>query len=414
MKHDMRKISWLVMGIAFLVILVPAVARSAVMVAIPDKEVIPGDKYVRALIFRNEGTIKGDLMCWAQNISSRGTVEGDVIGAGQDMDLAGNVMGNVRAAGASVNISGQIGKNATLFGGAVNFVRNSVVNGNVTAFGGKVNLDGTVKGNVRVNGHNVMLSGEFFGNVDVNSKSKSRFDRGPRSSDAKLTVLPGTIIHGTLTFRGANADIQKGAKISNLQWDKSKAVTPDQQKREIYRYLWKFLRLLVTIAVYFLIGLLFFKFFPVFFGRAAGFITEKPWNAIGYGLFAVFSTIVTAIACVILLVFSLVMSPAFGMVSSITAIGFYTLVFFLASIPVAVWLGTLVFREKPLAYRLVAGLIMVNVSVFILRILNTVPAIGAVFPALAFVVKFGVILLGSGALLRAIWEAHLSAKKNRI
>ena len=234
---------------------------------------------------------------------------------------------------------------------------------------------------------------------------------GHRPGEAKLTVLPGTIIHGRLTFRGANADIQKGATISDFQWDKSQVTAPDKQKREVYYYLWKFVRLLVTTAFYFLIGLLVFRLFPSFFRRTAEYIAEKPWNVIGGGLISVFSTIVVAIVCVVLLIFSLLMSPAFGIVSSITAIGFYALVFFLATIPVALWLGTLVIREKPLAYRFGTGLIMLNAGLFFLMVLGTLPAIGPVFPALAFVVRFGVILLGSGALLHAIRETYPAVKK---
>ena len=165
---------------------------------------------------------------------------------------------------------------------------------------------------------------------------------------------------------------KKGAKINDFQWDKSKVTAPDKQKREVYYYLWKFVRLLVTTAFYFLIGLLLFRLFPSFFGRAAAFVTEKPWNVIGGGLITVFSTIVVAIVCVVLLIFSLLMSPAFGIVSSITAIGFYALVFFLATIPVALWLGTLVLREKPLAYRFGTGLIMLNAGLFFLMVLGTI------------------------------------------
>ena len=414
MKNYVRKIGLLVLGIAFLVILAPGFVSASATVTIPDKEVVTGDKHVRAQVFRNEGTIKGDLVYWAQNIFSQGTIEGDAIGAGQDVDLAGNILGNVRTAGANVNLSGQIGKNVTVFGGAITLARNSVVNGNVTAYGGKINLDGKVKGNVLARGHSIVLSGEFFGNVDINSsgKRKPKFDHRPR--EAKLTVLPGTIIHGTLTFGGANADIQEGAKINDFQWDKSKVTAPDKQKREVYYYLWKFVRLLVTTAFYFLIGLLLFRLFPTFFGRAAAFVTEKPWNAIGGGLITVFSTIVVAIVCVVLLVFSLLMSPVFGIVSSITAIGFYALVFFLATIPVAIWLGTLVLREKPLAYRLGTGLIMLKAGLFFLMVLGGLPAIGPVFPALAFVVKFGVVLLGGGALLRAVRETYLATKKGEV
>jgi len=411
MKKYLHGIGWLALGIAFLVAAGPAFARSSATIVIPDKEVVSGDKYVRAQVFRNEGTIKGDLMYWAQDISSLGTVEGDAIGAGQDVDLAGSILGNIRTVGTNVNLSGQVGKNVTVFGGIVALTRNSVVNGNVAAFGGKINLGGKVKGNVIIGGHTVVLSGEFFGNVAINSpgRRKPKFDHGP--GESKLTVLPGTIIHGRLTYKGANVDIQEGAKIGDFQWDKSIVAAPEKQRREVYYYLWKFVRLLITTAVYFLIGLLLFRLFPIFLGRAATFIVEKPWNAIGGGLITIFSTIVLAIVCVLLLILSLLMSPALGIVSSITAIGFYALVFFLATIPAALWLGTLVFREKTVIYRFGTGLIILNASLFALTVLGGLPAIGPAFPVLAFVVKFGIILLGSGALLGAMREAYLAAKK---
>jgi len=414
MKNYVRKIGLLALGIAFLVISASGFVRAAATVIIPNKEVVAGDRHVRAQVFRNEGTIKGDLVYWAQNIFSQGTIEGDAIGAGQDVDLAGNILGNVRTAGANVNLSGQIGKNVTVFGGAVALARNSVVNGNVTAYGGKINLDGKVKGNVLARGHSIILGGEFFGNVEVNSSNMKKPRFRHRSPEAKLTVLPNTIIHGTLKFGGANADIQEGAKINDFQWDKSKVTAPDKQKREVYYYLWKLVRLLVTTAFYFLIGLLLFRLFPAFFGKAAAFVTEKPWNAIGGGLITIFSTIAVAIVCVVLLVFSLLMSPVFGIVSSITAIAFYAILLFLATIPVAIWLGTLLFRERPLAHRFGTGLIMLKAGSFLLILLGGLPAVGPVFPALAFVVKFGVVLLGGGALLRAARETYLATKKGEV
>jgi hypothetical protein len=77
-------------------------------------------------------------------------------------------------------------------------------------------------------------------------------------------------------------------------------------------------------------------------------------------------------------------------------------------------LGTLVLREKPLAYRFGAGLITLNAGLFFLMVLGTLPVIGPAFPALAFVVKFGVVLLGSGALLRAVRETYLAVKKEEV
>ena len=271
-----------------------------------------------------------------------------------------------------------------------------------------------IKGKVVIGGRHVVLNGEFFGDVDVNNfgMKEHRFDHA--SPKATLTVLPGTIIHGTLRCRGSSADIQQGAKVGDIQWVKSTVTASEKQKRELNHYLWKFVRLMVTMAVYFLLGLLLFKLFPAFFGYAFEFVSRKPWNAVGYGLIAVFSTIAAAIACVVLLVMSLVMSPAFGLISGIAVTGFYALLFFLAMVPVALWLGTLILKEKPQAYRFGAGLIILNVGIYVLKMLGGLPAIGPVFPALTLVVKFGVVLLGGGALLHAIRDVYVAAKQQEV
>jgi hypothetical protein len=416
-----RKARVIFLGIILLAVSGPALARSSGIEVIQAKEVVPGDRFATGQIITNEGIIKGDLIVGGQNISSTGTVEGDVIGAGQDVSLSGNVLGNVRVGGATISLTGQAGKNVTLFGGAISLARSSVVNGSVTAFGGSISLDGKIKGRTLVGGRNVVLGGEFFGDVDVNNFAMrgprfrdfgmSRFRFRDRHPEAKLIVLPGTIIHGVLRFRGASADIQKGAQVADFQWIKPEIAAPERHKSGIYWYVWKSVRLLFTTAVYFLMSLLLLKLFPAFFGRSAEFAAQKPWSAIGHGVIGLFSGIAVAIACILLLVLSFIMSPAFGIVSGIAATAFYGLFFFLAIVPAALWLGGLMFKERSLAYRLGAGVIALNVGLFILAMLGTVSTVGPVFSTLGCLVRFCVVLLGGGALLRALWEGCAAAKR---
>jgi hypothetical protein len=158
-------------------------------------------------------------------------------------------------------------------------------------------------------------------------------------------------------------------------------------------------------------GLLLLKLFPAFFRRAAEFAAQKPWSAIGRGAIGLISGIAVAIACVILLVLSLIMSPAFGIMSGLAATAFYGLLFFLAAFPAALWLGGLILKERPLAYRLAVGVVVLKVGLFVLMLLGKVPTVGPVFPALGILVRFGVVLLGGGALLHALWESCLAAKR---
>ncbi len=415
-----RRAGMVLLGIAILAASGPALAGPAAIEGAQAKEVVTGDKYVTGQIIRNESTIKGDLIFWGQNISSTGTVEGDAIGLGQDVSLWGSVLGNVRVGGVSLNLAGRTGKNVTAFGGTINLAQGSVVDGSVTAFGGTIYLDGKIKGHTTVGGPNVVLGGEFFGDVDVSDFGGNRprfrdpwMSRSPfhnRRTKAKLTVLPGAIVHGTLRFHGSNADIQKGAHIADFQWSKPDAA-PERETWGIQWYVWRFVRLLFTTGVYFLMGLLLLNLFPAFFRRAADFASRKPWSAVGSGAIGLFLGIAVVIACVVLLVMSLIMSPMFGIMSGMTATAFYGLLFFLAAVPAALWLGGLILKKRPSAYRLAAGLVALRVGLFLLMLLGRVPAIGPVFPALGFLVRFGVLLLGGGALLHALWESCRTARR---
>jgi hypothetical protein len=416
MKSSLRAYSLLV--VILVLVSGSAWARSTGSLIIQPMETAEGDKWVRGQVIKNEGTVKGDFLFFGQNVSSTGTVEGDAIGAGQDIYLAGTVQGNVRVGGASINVAGRVGKNATLAGGSVSLAQGSIVDGSVTAFGSAVNTEGKIKGKARIGARHIVLGGEIFGDVNINDfdgRIRRDFDRHyPRDfgerrwkdhgSKVSLVVLPGANIHGTLTFRGGSADIRKGAQVKDFKWVKP-SIPPEKQKWDFYWQGWKFLRFLFSTAVYLLIGLLLLRLFPPFFTRAADYLAHKPWNAAGRGVIGLLAGIGIAIGCVILLVLSIIMSPAFGIVTGITATAFYALFFFLAILPVGLWLGTLMLKAKPQAYRWAVGLVVLSAGVYVLRLLGGLPAIGPVFPAIACAVKFCVVVLGGGALLQATREA---------
>ncbi len=412
MTKSSRKTIWLLAVWIFLIGSGLVFAQSAPLVTVKSGETIAGDKFAGGQIINNEGTINGDLFFWGQTITSKGIIAGDAIGIGQDVNLSGDIQGNVRAGGGTITLSNRIGKNVNVFAGVINLTGDSAIGGNLIAFGSQINAGGKVKGSTLIGGGNITLSGEFFGDVNINNFG---IDNSKEWNDgnASLKVLPGSIIHGKLKFRGGSADIQKGAQVAGFQWVKSKITPKETQVREINRYIWKFVRLIFTTAVYFLLGLLLLKLFPAIFVKMADFSTRKPWNAIGYGLIALVCIFAALVAFIILLVMSLIMSPAFGLIFAITATAFYCALFFLAAIPAALWLGGLVGKEKwNTAYRLATGLIILNVGLFILEVLGKVPVAGPVFPALAFIVRFGAVILGSGVLMHGIYQVYLAAKKD--
>jgi hypothetical protein len=224
-------------------------------------------------------------------------------------------------------------------------------------------------------------------------------------------VLPGTVIHGTLKFRGANADIQNGAKINNFDWDKTSS---HERQWTFASYVWKFFRFVFTTIAYLLLAFLLLKLVPSFSENAARIMHEKPWAAGTWGFLAVISVIAAVIACIVLLILSFLISPAFGIVATLGSAGLYAVLFFVAAIPFSLWLGRLVLRGKSVVFSLGTGLVILNGVLFILKLMTAIPSAGPVFQSLSFLVKFGVIVFGSGAIVIVLKNRkHLSQERNQ-
>ena len=404
-----HKNSWLVLVVLLLVLSAGVWAQSSEIVTIPKDQVIAGDKFAGGQIVRNDGVIQGDMFFAGQSVTSTGNIEGDAIGMGQDINLSGNIMGDVRAGGSTVTLGGSVGKNVNVFGGVIKLSESAAIEGNLIAFGGQINLNGKIKGRTTIGGGTIVLNGEFFGDVEINNFDISEPEEEDHS--ASLTVLPGTIIHGKLKFRGASAQIENGARVADFEWVKSKITAEKKQQKAIWDMIWKVIKLLFTTVAYFLIGLLLINLFRTIAAGVEQFTAAKPWNAVGYGLIALVSTIAALIVCVVLLVMSMIMSPSFGLVFGVTAIAGYIVLFYLAIIPAALWLGRLILKEKrDITYRFGLGLVVLNLGLFALELLGKLPVVGPAFPGLGFIIRFGAILLGAGALLYAIRRIYLAAK----
>ncbi len=405
--------------LTILLLFIPVITLAdSSFVDIGKTDVIQRDKFVGAKSLRNEGTIKGDLIFGAQDIWSTGTVEGDIIGAGSELTVNGPVLGNVRVAGGTINLGGTTGKNVNLFGGVININKNSEIGGNLLILGGEMRIDGVVKGYTHIGGGEITLNGEFFGDVDVNTGFGEEIDRDmdkdidkDTKHKVKLTVLPGTVIHGRLKYRGQNLNIEQGAQIGDVEWIKPNIKPGEKQRREITETIWSFIRMLFGTAVYFLIGWAFYKLFPGVFRHQGELIAAKPINVAGVGLIGLVSTLVSLVIFIILLVLSVLINPGIGLIFG-TAMTFgYILLFYFSTIPVALWLGNQIQRKSlSIPYRFGVGLATITLSLFILKLLAKLPVVGLIFPTLSFIIIFGILIMGTGALLFGVKELIRSAR----
>ncbi|NLW47083.1 MAG: hypothetical protein GXY86_07075 [Firmicutes bacterium] len=399
-----KKLKWKYLYLLGLVLLLfsGAALADSPMVTIEKNEVITRDKFVGAQSLRHNGTIEGDLFFGTHDIWSTGTVTGDIIGAASELTVNGPVLGNIRIAGGTIDLDGKTGKNVNVFGGEIILSKNAEIGGNLLVFGEEIDIDGKVKGYTHIEGHQIVLKGEFFGDVDVNTSLPIEELAYSEEADeiSTLKISSGTVIHGKLKYRGTQLDIESGAEIGDVDWIKPAVKTGGMQVREIIAEIWNLVRLILGTAVYFLLGLAFYRLFPKTFQHQAELIKTKPFNIAGVGLLGLVSTLSSLILFIILLAFSALINPGIGLIFGTAMTLGYILLFYCSSIPVALWLGGLMLKQDAsVPYRFGVGLATITIGLFILKFLAKLPVVGPVFPLLRFMLVFSVLIMGTGALL---------------
>lgn len=425
-----RRFWILTLTLLFTVFVVVSVYAAAAFTGIKKGETINRSWFGAGETVSNEGTVKGDIACAGRDVMTSGTVEGDMIAAGQNLFASGtvggdllagagninssaNVAGDMRVGAGNIIVEGNIGKNVNLFAGTVNVKNTTTVGGNMMVFAGDVKIDGKVKGYTRIEAENVILNGEFFGDVDINTGYKENND----NNKMKLTVLPGTVIHGKLKYIGPReADIQNGAAIGSFEWVKpdfqEKMAGKKAEERNAAYYVWKLIKILFTTAVYFLIAMLFYKLFPSAFMRQGKVIEEKPWKVLGVGFLAAISTVGALIVFIILLCLTFIISPSVGLVFGAAAALAYIVLFYLSTIPVSMWLGNVLAKDKhSIPKRFAIGLFTFTTGLFLIGLLTAIPFVGPIFSILLFLTAAAAFIIGTGALLFGINNICVSANR---
>jgi cytoskeletal protein CcmA (bactofilin family) len=268
--------------------------------------------------------------------------------------------------------------------------------GNLIAFSERIRINGKVRGDTLIHARDITLNGEFFGDVNINPSSSVVSDS---EEDTRVFISPETIIHGKLTYTGLKqAQVSQGAKISNYEWIKSTIVEKTNEKAS--NYIYKFIKLLFTTVIYYLIAMLLYKLFPDVFRKHGEIISEKPMKVFVTGLISLASTVIAFFVFIILLVMSFVISPVIGLVFGSAVLLIYILLFFFSTVPVSLWLGNKIFKDKyNLPYRFAGGLSLITFGVFAINLLSKMPSLGFVFGMLSFFIGFATLTFGTGALL---------------
>jgi hypothetical protein len=386
--------------------------KSQFMVAkeIINEGVVQGDLFIGAKVIASSGVIEGDFIAGGNNISASGIIGGDILCGGESIDIDGTVKGNIRSAGTNISISGLVSKNANLFGQSIKIKSDGIIERNLLTFGEYIRVDGKVKGYTKIGGNRIVLNGEFFGDVDINTESF--WSKGPGS----ITILPGTIIHGKLTYQATEVvAIPDGADVGNVNWIESESIEKNAEAKSnfsIGKLFSSFIKLLLATSVYFLIAMLFLKLFPGIFKNLSQSIQNNLLRTTVAGLLGILSVILVLIGFIVIIVFSILFkAPSLIGFAGMISIGFYYALFYLAFMPVSLWIGNLLFKDKyTLPIRFGLGLGIISVLQFVLKLFGNIPTIGPLFEFLSFVLCIGILLIGIGALLNMTKKVIVSVR----
>lgn len=361
--------------------------------------IIPSDFFAADNVVENKGTVKGDLIGFAQSLLNDGDVEGDIIAFANQMVVNGSAGGSVRVFGNSVSISSQIGRNAMVFGASVVITDETSIKKNAYIFGERISSSGNIEGNTHIFGSNVTLSGTFGGDVFIHSMKEV----------SSLNILPGTVIKGKLTYEGTTEyHVPSGVQVGEYEYIAVKAAP---EKQSAAKGIMPYVRRLLTLVVYYLFALLIYKMFPRFFKNAGTFIGIKPASAAGIGVATFGSLVGGAIFLIILLlitVFVLKVSVFMFAGFVFAAVAIVTSAF--AEIPVSMWLGDFLLKKNSnVPARLALGLGLIAAVRFILELAGGISAISWLTGIISFIVNAAIWILGTGAIIKTISEIVRSA-----
>jgi cytoskeletal protein CcmA (bactofilin family) len=365
-------------------------------------EVVNGDFITSDTTVSNEGKILGDFIAFGRTLTNKGEVEGDLIAGGTQLSVQGRIGGSLRLAGAEVRINSSVERNVMIYGSVISAGADNVVNHNAYYWGGTVSSSGKVMGNTTIRARSVTLGGVYEGDVTINTMTE----------DGTLDIQSGTIIKGKLTYEGVKEyAVPSDVQVGSYSYVSIEPVTKATEQTAFS--LWGFIKRIFTLLVYYLFALLIYKVFPRFFVRSGDYIGANIFSSAGIGIATLGSLVAGSLGLILLLILALFIIKGSVVLFSSLVILFVTVVTILfADIPVSIWLGNIITNRKPgVPVRLAAGLAVISAVKIILEILKGLQGASTIAGIVLFILNISIWLIGTGAIMRSVYEAGKSANK---
>lgn len=255
-----------VLGISTFFIAARANVESRVVLSSDD--VHSGILFAAADTIIIDGVVNGDAYFAANQVVINGAVNGDVFALGNTIRINGRVSDDVRVGGSDIEFNGAIGKNVTVAGRNVLFAKSSDIAGSVVIASQNSSFAGTVGKDIYLAGQTGSISGFIGGAVKARSESMT-IQRDAKINglfaitipEQKLVVVEGSLVRGGIVERALQPPVQTATNRA------FKAITTT----------WF---LLSTV----LLGVVVLMLFPRQSDALIGFVRERPWHMLGWGV----------------------------------------------------------------------------------------------------------------------------------
>jgi hypothetical protein len=314
--------------------------------------------------------VQGDVLAAAGRIRIVQPVAQDAALAAGDIEVRARIGQDLRAAAGNLTIAAPIGGDAHLVGGSVHLERGSEIAGPSWIAGGEVQLLGVLGGRTKIYAGSVVIDGIVHGDLQVTAKD--------------IELRPGAQIAGTLRYTSPNElRMAPGAKVAGAIERQ-----PTRSREHAPRASGPFgivFGIVLWLLSLFAAGVVWLLLFPRYAGDAQAQLQKAPAASVGVG----FLVLVAMPVAVALLAITIV-----GLPLALTLLAAYGLVLLAGYLVVATTLADrlLIAAGQPSPTR---GWRFASLAIALLLLL----LVGAI-PVLGWLIALGVLMAGSGALVR--------------
>ena len=330
----------------------------------------------------------GDTFMAARSVNINGATQGDLHVAGFDVSVNTDVVEDLYAAGGTLVIRGAIAKDLTGAAFSLRTERSSLTQGNARLMGNTVTIEGPVQGALSVMGRDVILNAAITGDARILAQT--------------LSFGPDAVVSGTFTYSTeekmqipdtvAAAERVVFERISGGRvWEEWQDMGKDMPAFPTFMSL--LFGFAISLLFFLVLGAFMLGFMPKRLAKMRRSIADAPGQilllgVIGlsmlFGMVPITAMTIVGIPFVPVVVLAIVVAWTLG----------YAL--WAYSVAMRIW-AALGGSEAPSN---IARLLVLAGAIIFVALLNFIPFVG-------WVANFTLVLLGIGAMTRAIFQSML-------